>query len=145
MANVSNTARRDLELRGMIPADHPFLDGCNGLPPRLIFQKLLTAGAEKEALSQICQSAAVDHPLGHSLRAMGGIEAMHFLLNLTRYIPFHGTTGAMPIMPTHHATGLVTPVAPTVLATPVSSHAEPLQTSTLLDDDELSSLLSLNS
>ena len=142
MANSTNTVRRDVELRGVMPADHPLLDGCDGMPPRLVFQKLLTAGAEKEALSQICRSAAFDHPLGTSLRSMSGIEAMHFLINMTRYMPFQASMGAIAAMPTQQTTGFVTQVAPTVLANPAPSHTEPVHTSTLLDDDELSSFLS---
>jgi hypothetical protein len=139
VATLTNTSRRDVELRGMMPANHPLLDQCEGMVPRQIFQKLLIAAAEKDALSHICQATEASHPLAHSLRAMGGIEALHFLICLTRHVPTHAVAGSLPESPASPATQ----VAPSV-NTPIPARAGttieavPMQMSTVLDDEELS-------
>lgn len=142
MAHLTNTLRRDVELRGVMPSNHPLLEQCDGMSPRQVFQKLLTAAAEKDVLFHIVQATEGNHPLAHSLRAMDGIQALHFLICSTRNWPSPAAPGAMPVMPTGPATSPVTSVAPSMLERPVPACTETLHTPTLLNDDELSSFMS---
>lgn len=112
MAKVNSDETASLELRGMMPVDHPLYGQCKTVPPRAAFKVLMTLAENAATTKKVLDDLVVgDHPFGASLRKMNSHDALVYLIGITRILAL-GASELKPVGSTSSQTGAAALIQP---------------------------------